>query len=250
MDFLRVTGMFVAAALAEVGGAYSLWQWLREGKSAFYGFLGLAALSLYGLIQTRQPFTFGRAFAAYGGVFISYGNVVGLVGRWPCARPLRLAGRRHLSCGRSRHIVGTPTLAIPRWSTVGWKTEGLAILASRTACESTPGAGSVQLSPRNISPIVRVRQREGPHLESLHAQPAPRHGSASVDRSPGRGTHPRTSCHLECLTSPQNKIRISASPNIDRGRCGKAFAIRTTRQHLPGAWQSQATRNHRLPARR
>jgi len=70
MDFLRVTGLFVAAALAEVGGAYSLWQWLREGKSAFFGFLGLAALSLYGLIQTGQPFTFGRAFAAYGGVFI------------------------------------------------------------------------------------------------------------------------------------------------------------------------------------
>jgi small multidrug resistance family-3 protein len=52
------------------GWRYSLWQWLREGKSAFFGFLGLAALAPYGLIQKRQPFTFGRAFAAYGGVFI------------------------------------------------------------------------------------------------------------------------------------------------------------------------------------
>jgi small multidrug resistance family-3 protein len=31
---------------------------------------GTLALILYGLVQTAQPFTFGRAFAAYGGVFI------------------------------------------------------------------------------------------------------------------------------------------------------------------------------------
>ena len=68
---LKITIVFVLAGLAEIGGGYLIWQWLREGKSAVLGLLGGIALVLYGVIVTFQTFpTFGRVYAAYGGVFI------------------------------------------------------------------------------------------------------------------------------------------------------------------------------------
>ena len=68
---LKITIVFVLAGLAEIGGGYLIWQWLREGKSAVLGLLGGIALVLYGVIVTFQTFpTFGRVYAAYGGVFV------------------------------------------------------------------------------------------------------------------------------------------------------------------------------------
>lgn len=58
------------AAVCEVGGAYLVWQWQRAGKPMLFGLLGVAALFVYSLIQTAQRFSFGRAFAAYGAIFI------------------------------------------------------------------------------------------------------------------------------------------------------------------------------------
>jgi len=63
--------LFVLAGIAEIGGGYLIWQWLREDKSALLGLLGGIALVLYGIIATWQVFpSFGRVYAAYGGVFI------------------------------------------------------------------------------------------------------------------------------------------------------------------------------------
>jgi small multidrug resistance family-3 protein len=63
--------LFVFAGLAEIGGGYLIWLWLREGKPAFWGISGGIALALYGVIATFQTFpSFGRVYAAYGGVFI------------------------------------------------------------------------------------------------------------------------------------------------------------------------------------
>lgn len=63
--------LFIFAALAEIGGGYLIWLWLRESKPFYWGFLGGAALILYGIIITFQSFpSFGRVYAAYGGVFI------------------------------------------------------------------------------------------------------------------------------------------------------------------------------------
>ncbi|HEX2906062.1 MAG TPA: YnfA family protein [Phototrophicaceae bacterium] len=62
--------LFMAAAVFELGGAYLIWQWQRTGKSILWAFVGVVSLFIYGLIQTKQAFGFGRAFAAYGGVFI------------------------------------------------------------------------------------------------------------------------------------------------------------------------------------
>ncbi|HWL25654.1 MAG TPA: YnfA family protein [Ureibacillus sp.] len=68
---LKAMVLFVLAGIAEIGGGYLIWQWLREDKSALLGLLGGIALVLYGIIATLQVFpTFGRVYAAYGGVFI------------------------------------------------------------------------------------------------------------------------------------------------------------------------------------
>ncbi|MFC5464840.1 YnfA family protein [Lederbergia graminis] len=63
--------LFLLAGLAEIGGGYLIWLWLREGKSFYWGFFGGVALILYGVVATFQTFpSFGRVYAAYGGVFI------------------------------------------------------------------------------------------------------------------------------------------------------------------------------------
>lgn len=63
--------LFLLAGLAEIGGGYLIWLWLREGKPFLWGFSGGVVLALYGVIATFQNFpTFGRVYAAYGGVFI------------------------------------------------------------------------------------------------------------------------------------------------------------------------------------
>ncbi|MGE7666829.1 YnfA family protein [Ureibacillus composti] len=68
---LKATILFVLAGLAEIGGGYLIWQWLREDRPAVWGLIGGIALVLYGVIATFQSFpSFGRVYAAYGGVFI------------------------------------------------------------------------------------------------------------------------------------------------------------------------------------
>ncbi len=63
--------LFVAAAIAEIGGAYLVWIGLREGKGALCVILGVIALGIYGVVAAQQPSSeFGRVLAAYGGVFI------------------------------------------------------------------------------------------------------------------------------------------------------------------------------------
>ncbi|WP_047155303.1 YnfA family protein [Aneurinibacillus tyrosinisolvens] len=64
--------LFFIAGLAEIGGGYLVWLWLRESKPLWYGVVGGIILILYGIIPTFQSFpTFGRVYAAYGGVFVT-----------------------------------------------------------------------------------------------------------------------------------------------------------------------------------
>jgi small multidrug resistance family-3 protein len=71
LNILYTFFMFILAGLAEIGGGYLIWIWLREGKPAYFGLIGGVALVLYGVIATFQTFpSFGRVYAAYGGVFI------------------------------------------------------------------------------------------------------------------------------------------------------------------------------------
>ena len=73
MELVRSVLLFGLAALAEIGGGYLVWLWLREGRSPWLGVLGALVLVFYGIIPPLQPaaFTFGRVYAAYGGAFIA-----------------------------------------------------------------------------------------------------------------------------------------------------------------------------------
>ncbi len=70
MEIARSLFFFIVAGLCEIGGGYLIWQWLREGKSVFFGIAGALILVLYGILPTFQPAHFGRVYAAYGGIFI------------------------------------------------------------------------------------------------------------------------------------------------------------------------------------
>ncbi|MBE5663472.1 YnfA family protein [Staphylococcus sp. SS60] len=63
--------IFILAGICEIGGGYLIWLWLREGQPSLFGLIGGVVLMLYGIIATFQSYpTFGRVYAAYGGVFI------------------------------------------------------------------------------------------------------------------------------------------------------------------------------------
>lgn len=71
MDILRTVLLFVLAGLAEIGGGWLVWQWLRTNWGFHWGLLGGAILFLYGVLPTLQTEpAFGRVYAAYGGIFI------------------------------------------------------------------------------------------------------------------------------------------------------------------------------------
>lgn len=67
---LRSLLFFVLAGLCEIGGGYLVWLWMREGKSVWLAVAGAVLLGCYGFVATLQPANFGRAYAAYGGVFV------------------------------------------------------------------------------------------------------------------------------------------------------------------------------------
>ncbi len=73
MDIDKYIFYFIIAGLFEIGGGYLVWIWLRGGKSLWYGIAGAAVLILYGIVPTLQPpnASFGRVYAAYGGIFIA-----------------------------------------------------------------------------------------------------------------------------------------------------------------------------------
>ena len=63
--------LFLLAALFEIAGCYAFWMWLRLDRSALWILPGLLSLTLFALILTRVEASFaGRAYAAYGGVYI------------------------------------------------------------------------------------------------------------------------------------------------------------------------------------
>lgn len=72
MQVARSIGLFLLAALLEIGGAWLVWQGVREHRGWIFVGAGVAALGLYGFVATLQPDPhFGQILAAYGGVFIA-----------------------------------------------------------------------------------------------------------------------------------------------------------------------------------
>ncbi len=80
MDTLRSLALFALAALAEIGGAWLVWQGVREHRGLLWVGAGVVALGLYGFVATLQPeAAFGRILAAYGGVFVAGSLAWGMV---------------------------------------------------------------------------------------------------------------------------------------------------------------------------
>lgn len=63
---------YLAAAIAEIGGCFPFWAWLRLGKSPLWLIPGTASLIAFAYLLTLvDSSAAGRAFAAYGGVYIA-----------------------------------------------------------------------------------------------------------------------------------------------------------------------------------
>ena len=63
--------IYTAAAGAEICGCFAFWAWLRLGQPAYWLVLGIALLVIFALLLTRISSDFaGRAYAAYGGIYI------------------------------------------------------------------------------------------------------------------------------------------------------------------------------------
>ena len=72
MEVLVTYGIYLLAAAGEIGGCYAFWAWLRLGRSAWWLVPGFAALALFAFLLSRIDSAFaGRAYAAYGGVYIA-----------------------------------------------------------------------------------------------------------------------------------------------------------------------------------
>lgn len=68
---MQIFGWYALAALGELGGCFAFWAVVRGGKSAWWLPTGVAALCIFALALTRVDVSLaGRAFAAYGGLYI------------------------------------------------------------------------------------------------------------------------------------------------------------------------------------
>jgi small multidrug resistance family-3 protein len=71
MMVLITACLYVLAAALEIGGCFAFWAWLRLGRTPLWALAGVGSLVLFAVCLTRvdSPHA-GRAFAAYGGVYI------------------------------------------------------------------------------------------------------------------------------------------------------------------------------------
>lgn len=77
--FASTALIYAGAALAEIVGCFAFWAWLRQGQSPVWLAAGIPALLLFAWLLTLAPADHaGRAYAAYGGVYI----VASLVWLW------------------------------------------------------------------------------------------------------------------------------------------------------------------------
>ena len=79
-------GFYILAAVAEIAGCFTFWAWARQGASALWLLPGVAALMAFAWFLTRIEADFaGRAYAAYGGIYIAASLVWlwAFEGKWP-----------------------------------------------------------------------------------------------------------------------------------------------------------------------
>jgi small multidrug resistance family-3 protein len=76
---MTAIGIFTLTALFEIAGCFAFWAWARQGASVLWLAPGVAALIAFAWLLTRVDTEFaGRAYAAYGGIYI----VASLIWLW------------------------------------------------------------------------------------------------------------------------------------------------------------------------
>lgn len=70
MSVIKVLGLFVVTALAEILGCYLAYLWLKQGKSAWLLIPAGASLAFFAWLLSVHPTAAGRVYAAYGGVYV------------------------------------------------------------------------------------------------------------------------------------------------------------------------------------
>ena len=78
MEILKVFGLFVLTAIAEIVGCYLPYLWLRQGRSIWLLLPAALSLALFAWLLSLHPQAAGRVYAAYGGVYIG----VALIWLW------------------------------------------------------------------------------------------------------------------------------------------------------------------------
>ena len=69
---------FVGAAVLEIAGCFAFWSWLKLDKSALWLIFGVIALAGFAYLLTLVDAAFaGRAYAAYGGIYIALALIWG-----------------------------------------------------------------------------------------------------------------------------------------------------------------------------
>jgi small multidrug resistance family-3 protein len=68
---MTTAGFYLLAAFLEIAGCFAFWAWIRLGRTPWWTLAGVGSLALFAVCLTRVESTYaGRAFAAYGGVYI------------------------------------------------------------------------------------------------------------------------------------------------------------------------------------
>lgn len=72
MPNLPTAIIYALAALAEIAGCFAFWAWLRLDRPVWWVIPGMVSLALFAWLLTfvDTPVA-GRAYAAYGGVYIA-----------------------------------------------------------------------------------------------------------------------------------------------------------------------------------
>jgi small multidrug resistance family-3 protein len=69
---MQTIAVYVGAAIAEIAGCFAFWAWLRLDKTVGWVLPGMVSLALFAYLLTLvDAFAAGRAYAAYGGVYIA-----------------------------------------------------------------------------------------------------------------------------------------------------------------------------------
>ncbi len=71
LEFLKILGLFIVTALAEIVGCYLPWLVLTQGRPRWLLIPAAVSLALFAWLLTLHPGAAGRIYAAYGGVYVA-----------------------------------------------------------------------------------------------------------------------------------------------------------------------------------